>query len=189
MRKAILLGLFFGSLPFTSTQAQSTRHWITETTVTWGRGRFAYQGFGTDAVALADLGLRWSYPSQMGWGLSFAGGYDFPSEASLVGGRARVTRQLGRRRLEGSLAVLVSSIDAGHLGGIVGAAFYPKPWGAFVLQLDLMPTRPPEGDAWTYVYDQFGQIIGQDRLSPPVERAPTASFGLRLADGQVPISV
>ena len=173
MRAVFLTTLLLLSLLPSALQAQATRHWIAESTVTWGRGEFAYQGVGTDAVALADLGLRWSYPSGIGWGLSFAGGYDFPSEASLVGGRVRLTREWDRRRVEGSVSALVSSIDDGYLGASLGLAFYPWPWGAAVLQLDFIPTRVSEQE----IFEQFGEM----RDVPPT-RDPALSFGARVGE-------
>jgi hypothetical protein len=168
--------------PLTTAQAQTTRHWITETTVTWGRGRFAYQGFGTDAVTLADLGLRWSNPAGEGWGLSFVGGYDFPSEAALIGGRARITSSSDGKRWEWSVALLVSSLDDGYLGGTLGLAYYPRPWGALVVQLDVMPTRAGETGESVYVYDQYGRFAGEDRATGGIEREPRLSYGIRLAE-------
>ena len=163
-------------------QAQASRHWIPETTVTFGRSGPAYQGPGSDAVALADLGLRWSHPSGTGWGLSLTAGYDFPNEASLVGGRVRITREWGRSRLEGSLAVLASSVGDGGLGGIIGFAFYPRPWGAVVVQLDLVPTgRWDEPCALRRPDDPFDPLCPDFDSGEPA-REPTVSFGFRAGE-------
>ncbi len=165
-----------------ATQAQSSRHWITETTLTFGRSGPAYQGPGSDAVALADLGVRWSYPSGMGLGVSFTGGYDVPNEASLVGGRARVTREWGRTRLEGFVSVLASSVGDGGLGGSVGFAFYPRSWGALVVQLDLVPTgRYNDPCANRASYDPFDPLC-PDLDSGEPTRDPTLSFGFRASE-------
>lgn len=140
--RLVLLGLLL--LP-ASVAAQTTRALVTETSVTWGRGGFAYQGTGSDAVAIADIGFRWTDPSGRGRGLSLATGYDAPNEAFLAGVRGRYSRIWDPYRWEVSLAVLSSSLDDGGVGGIVGLAFYPRPWGALLVQLDLMPTAPQEG--------------------------------------------
>ena len=172
MRRVLVTTLWLTSLLPTAVRAQVTRYWIAETTVTWGRGDSA-QGLGTDGVALADLGMRWSYSSGIGWGLSLAGGYDFPSEASLVGGRARLTREWDGRRVEGSVSALISSVDEGYAGGSFGLAFYPWPWGAAVFQLDFIPTRVPEQE----IFEEFGEW----RYVPPT-RSPEVSFGARVGE-------
>ncbi len=164
-----------------SAQGQSSQNWITETSLTWGRGGPAYQGPGSDAVALVDLGRRWSYPPGTGWGVSFAGGYDFPNEASLVGGRVRLTRELAQGRLEGSLAAVASSVGDGGMGGIVGLAFYPRPWGALVVQLDLVPTAPPENYcSHRTEYDPYDPLC--DGVTDDPTRDPTVTFGFKAAE-------
>lgn len=157
-----------------SAAGQTSRTWITETSVTWGRGGFAYQGTGSDAVATADLGWRWTNPSGVGRGLSLAAGYDAANEAFLVGGRARYGRAWRQHQWEASLALLFSSLDDGAVGGIVGVAFYPEPLGALVLQLDLMPTNA-----------QFGCRAGEACSGPRTLSGGSdlaVSYGLRIAE-------
>jgi len=157
-----------------SAEGQSSRTWITETTVTWGRGGFAYQGTGSDAVVIADLGWRWTYPRGVARGLSVAGGYDAANEAFLVGGRGRYSRHWRQHQWEASLALLFSSLEDGAVGGIVGVAFYPAPWGAFVLQLDVMPTNAQIGC-------RAGEVCNGPRtLSGGSDLA--VSYGLRIAE-------
>jgi len=171
LRLALLGALLLMPLPLA---AQTEWSWITETTVTWGRGGFAYQGTGTDAVATGDLGVRWTKPDGSGWGLSFTSGYDAANEAFLIGGRGRHSRTWSEHRWEGSLAVLFSSLDQGGVGGIAGVAFYPWTWGALVLQLDAMPTNAQIGCV-------AGQICnGPSTLSGGSDVA--LSYGVRLAE-------
>ena len=172
MRTIVLLTLMSLSFPPVSAQAQASRHWITETTVTVGRGGpFApSDDFIAGVVVLGDLGVRWSNPSGIGWGFSAASGYDLPNEAFLLGVRARITREWDRGRLEGSLGVLASSAgNNGSWGGMVGLAFYPGPWtwGAVVAQFDLLPTYPNAG-------------FGVGDLIPT--RDPAVSVGLRIGE-------
>lgn len=146
--------------------AQADRRWITETTVTFGRSGPAYQGnLLSTAVAVGDLGARWDLASGAGWGVSGAGGYDFPNEAVLVGARVRWSRRWGPRRLEGTVSGFYSSLDQGNLGSTVGVAFYPHPWGAVVAQLEFMPTFPRE--EWD---------------SPDVNHGPALSLGIRASE-------
>jgi hypothetical protein len=157
-----------------SAAGQSSKTWITETTVTWGRGGFAYQGIGSDAVATADLGRRWTGPTGVGRGFSLSGGYDAANEAFLIGGRGRYSRAWRQHLWEASLGLFFSSLDEGAVGGVAGVAFYPAPWGALVLQLDLMPTDAQIGC-------RAGDVCnGPDTLSGGSDLAVT--YGLRIAE-------
>jgi hypothetical protein len=170
-RSLLICGLLY--LPL-SAAGQSSRTLTTETTVTWGRGGFAYQGAGSDAVATADLGWRWTRPSGVARGFSLAGGYDAANEAFLVGGRGRYSRPWRQHVWEASLALFFSSLDDGAVGGVVGVAFYPAPWGAFVLQLDLMPTNAQIGCRAGEVCDGPRTLSGGSDLA--------ISYGLRVAE-------
>ncbi|MGH7426762.1 MAG: hypothetical protein ACREMW_14920 [Gemmatimonadales bacterium] len=128
--------------------AQVRRHLITESTVTFGRGGAlrSNDSFIAGAVTVVDLGVRWTWPSGLGLGVSVFGGRDFPNEATLVGARARLSRAIHRSRLEGSLALVASSIGSGGIGhargfgASVGMAWYPVPWTAVIAQVDFIPT-------------------------------------------------
>ena len=179
MRTGLLLTLLLVTVSPALAEAQASRDWITETTLALGHRRNAYQSFVSDGVAVGDLGVRWSYPTGMGLGISAVSGFEFMNEAFIIGGRARVFRELTIGRLESSAALLVSSIDKPRpIGGVLGFALYPHRWGAVVVQVDLMPTRPPP-DAETYPYDDNGELIEGYRS---YDRATEVSFGLRATD-------
>jgi hypothetical protein len=180
MRVILVLG--WSSLVLAPAHGQSRRNWITESTVTFGRGGafVSNSSFLAGAVGLADVGLRWSSPSGRSLGFSVAAGRDFPNEASLVGVRARAAREWGSNRLEASLGLFGSSAGVGGighsagLGGIVGLAYYPARWGALIGQLDLLPTFPDSA--------------GLAQTPVPPTRKPAASVGVRVAGraGMVP---
>jgi hypothetical protein len=156
--------------------AQAEREWITEATVTFGRHGETVTGdpLITRVLALADLGLRWRYTSGRSLGVSLAGGYDVPNEAAVGGVRGRLGLDLGPGHAEASLGVFASSVSTGSVGAVLGLAYYPVPWGAAVLQLDLLPALEPE------VYydpdDPFGPA------ARGVEHGPWVSAGLRLGE-------
>ena len=74
-------------------EGQATRQWITESTVTFGRPGGSEDSFVADALALGDLGMRWSWRTGWSLGASAGGGYDVPNEAWLAGARVRLGRE------------------------------------------------------------------------------------------------
>ncbi len=160
----------------TSVLAQGGRELITESTVTVGRGgELGSPTFFTGVVPVADLGVRWTGRSGVGFGVSIFGGRDFPNEAMLVGVRLRLSRRIRSGLFEGAISAVASSAGPGGLGHgdglgvIVGAAYYPVRSLAVVVQLDVIPTyraTTPTDPLWQ---------------SATLTRRPAISVGARVA--------
>lgn len=173
------VGWFFLLAGPSPAEGQSSPQWITESTITLGQpgpggdNPFALAG----SRFLADLGLRWPVAPDVSVGVSVAGGYDAPGKPTLVGARGRVALDLDpdRGRLEGSVG-LFSSTPVG-IGGILGFAYYPRPWVALVAQVEYFRT-------FRYTEEPCTQ------LPPPCPGVresewtyePYASVGLRTAE-------
>jgi len=144
--------------------------------VTVGRGgELGSPTFFTGVVPVADLGVRWTGRSGVGFGVSIFGGRDFPNEAMLVGVRLRLSRRIRSGLFEGAISAVASSAGPGGLGHgdglgvIVGAAYYPVRSLAVVVQLDVIPTyraTTPTDPLWQ---------------SATLTRRPAISVGARVA--------
>jgi len=172
----------------TSLLAQGGRELITESTVTVGRGgELGAPTFFTGVVPVADLGVRWTRPSGVGFGVSIFAGRDFPNEATLAGVRLRLSRRIGSGLFEGAISAVASSAGAGGLGHrdglgmIVGAAYYPVRSLAVVVQLDVIPTYRGANTPGMSPGDPSWQ-------SETLQRRPGVSIGARLArrPGRIP---
>lgn len=155
-------------------EAQATREWITESAVSVGRpgANRPSDSFFAGVLLLGDVGLRWVGDSGRSFGVSIASGYDVPNEGFLMGVRPRVGVELSRgSRLEGSVALLGSSAGAGGFGASLAAAYYPRPSGAVVGQVDILPTT----------IEDFGFVDDPPTQEESTKRDPSMSAGVRLA--------